>query len=126
MNTELEKNHSSHPSSAPDICSVLKKLNVKPFAGVALTKRYISHYGWLHIAHSSEVSFFIGHDTSEFKKALSWYASYRYLYGNHNAYLDKLIDAGDVQWEYVTNDEYLNYYREYIIKGISWFGWDNL
>jgi len=86
-------------------------------------ERYVNHYGWLHIAYDPEVAQAVDRESEEFRRGLKWYAAYRWLFGHKNSYLDGLIDCGELVPEKLTRQDYQANCREYLVKGVRWFGW---
>jgi hypothetical protein len=85
--------------------------------------RYRNHYGWLHLLADSEAARRADRDSEEFRRALTWYANYRWLFGRRNAFLDRLLDSGEAARPRLDREEFRRHYREFLIKGTRWLGW---
>ena len=95
---------------------------IVPFTGEADNARYRRRYGWLHIVADSDLAREADRDSEDFRRALTWYAHYRWLFGRRNAFLDALLDGG-VAPPRLTRDEFQRHYREFLVKGLRWLGW---
>jgi len=97
-------------------------ITIKPYTGEVDNQRYREHYGWLHIAGDNYIASQVGHDSNEFQLALKWYANFRHLINNKNDYLDDIIDNKLIEWNNINRQDYDLHYREFLIKGLRWFG----
>jgi len=96
---------------------------IKPYTSEVDSPRYREHYGWLHIAGDESITRQIDVDSDAFQLALQWYGNFTSSYGHKNHVLNEMIDANPSAVKHLSRSEYDAHFREYICKGVYWFGW---
>lgn len=85
-------------------------------------ERFKIRYTWAEVCFNPTVANQTNQNSEDFKRGISWYAAFRWLLGNKNIFLDKLLDEKGFEPEPVTKKEYaLN--RRTWVKWIRKYGW---
>jgi len=102
-----------------------KSIHLTAYTGEPDNTRYRTHYGWLHIAGDPKISKQVNPESDEFQLAILWYWNYRHMYYGNDVlddYIERHIDKmRSLRWR-----DYNKHYREYLLKGVHWFGWGEL
>lgn len=84
--------------------------------------RYQKNYQWLDICFDTNAAADANQKREAFQRGATWYASYRWLYGKRNAFLDAYIDSGKFTADKISRQEYNLYYRNWL-KRLRLHGW---
>lgn len=106
------------------IASFADYASLSTLAAEAAGLRQTRRYAWADILFDPRVAEEADKSGEPFKRAIAWYDAYRYLYGDRNHVLDRILDAGYTPEIEISKQEYLLYYRTWL-KRLLLAGWND-